>query len=97
LDNTKQVESHDSTNVWDDGYPTGGNYWSDYEERYPNATELDNSHIWDTPYIIDKNNQDNYPMIPEFTSSIIMPLFMIATLLTAIILNKKSAMQRRIE
>ncbi len=58
-----------SISVWDDGYPSGGNYWSDYEERYPNATELDGSGIWDTPYVIDENNQDNYPIIPEFPSA----------------------------
>ena len=50
-------------NTWDDGYPSGGNYWSDYEERYPNATELDGSGIWDTPYIVGKNNQDSYPLM----------------------------------
>jgi parallel beta-helix repeat protein len=71
IDNTQQVDSQTSgyTNFWDDGYPSGGNYWSDYEEKYPNATELDGSGIWDTPYVIDENNQDNYPLtnpwIPE--------------------------------
>ena len=52
-----------STNVWDDGYPSGGNYWSDYEERYPDAEEIDDSGIWDTPYVIDEDNQDNYPLM----------------------------------
>ena len=54
----------DSINIWDNGVE--GNYWSNYEERYPNATEIDGSGIWDTPYIIDENNQDNYPLVPEF-------------------------------
>lgn len=27
-----------------------GNYWSDYLTRYPNATEIGNTGIWDTPY-----------------------------------------------
>lgn len=26
------------------------NYWSDYLTRFPNATEIDNSGVWDTPY-----------------------------------------------
>jgi len=60
--NLQQVSSVASTNLWDDGFPSGGNYWSDYEERYPNATEIDGSGIWDTPYVIDENNQDNYPL-----------------------------------
>jgi parallel beta-helix repeat protein len=79
INNTKQVEDICWTNPWlpssanilDDCYPSGGNYWSDYEDRYPNATELDDSGIWDTPYVIDANNQDRYPLmnpvtIPEF-------------------------------
>jgi len=63
IDNAEQAYSYDSTNVWDDGYPSGGNYWSDYEERYPDADELDGSGIWNTPYVIDENNQDNYPLM----------------------------------
>jgi len=60
----KQIDVQgEVANTWDNGYPAGGNYWSDYEERYPNATEIDGSGIWDTPYIIDENNQDNYPLM----------------------------------
>jgi parallel beta-helix repeat protein len=67
INNTNQVYSYKSINTWDDGYPSGGNYWSDYEERYPDAEELDNSGIWDTPYVIDENNQDNYPLMEPWT------------------------------
>jgi parallel beta-helix repeat protein len=77
IDNGKQVFSDTSPNFWDDGYPSGGNYWSDYKERYPNAKELDGSGLWDTPYVIDEANQDSYPLIPEFPSAIIIPLFMV--------------------
>jgi parallel beta-helix repeat protein len=80
-----------SINVWDDGYPSGGNYWSDYTEKYPNASEIDDSDIWDTPYVIDEDNQDNYPIIPEFSSVIILPLFMILTMLAIIFAKKKTA------
>ena len=65
LDNTKQVYSYDSTNVWDNGVE--GNYWSDYEDRYPDAEEIDDSGIWNTPYVIDTNNQDSYPLISQWT------------------------------
>ena len=70
IDNTQQVDLGDYvlTNVWDNGYPPGGNYWSDYEERYPNATEIDGSCTWDTPYVIYENNQDNYPLMNPWTS-----------------------------
>jgi len=47
-----------SHNVWDDGYPSGGNYWSDYV-----GVDSDGDGIGDTPYIIDTDNQDNYPLI----------------------------------
>ena len=52
-------------NVWDDGYPSGGNYWSDYEERYPDAEELDGSGIWNTSYGIASSNKDNYPLMNQ--------------------------------
>jgi len=49
--------------ILDDGYPSGGNYWSDYTSRYPDAKELDDSGVWDTPYVIDANNRDRYPLM----------------------------------
>ena len=98
IDNTKNVyddawdpfEPHHpipSINTWDNGYPEGGNYWSDFRERYPNATELNNSGIWDTPYIIDNNNKDNYPIIPEFSSKTILFLLMITMIAVVITIN----------
>jgi parallel beta-helix repeat protein len=56
-----------SVDTWDDGYPSGGNYWSDYNGTdqysgpYQNVTGRDG--IGDTPYIIDSSNQDNYPLM----------------------------------
>jgi parallel beta-helix repeat protein len=82
-------------NAWDNGYPSGGNYWSDYGTRYPNATEIDSSGIWNTPYNITANNTDYYPLmnqvtvIPEFQPFMLLPLFMIITLLVAIGSKKK--------
>ncbi|UCC59173.1 MAG: hypothetical protein JSW14_04915 [Candidatus Bathyarchaeum sp.] len=54
------------TSTWDNGFPSGGNYWSDYQTRYPNATEVGTSGIGDIPYIINENNQDNYPLMEPF-------------------------------
>jgi parallel beta-helix repeat protein len=59
-----------SINTWDDGYPSGGNYWSDYtgidaySGPYQNETERDG--IGDVPYVIDADNRDNYPLMPPY-------------------------------
>jgi len=73
------------SNIWDSG--AEGNHWSNYEEKYPNATEQNSSGIWNTPYVLDGNNQDNYPLvneIPEFPSWLILPLLLVATLVVII-------------
>ncbi|RLF42398.1 MAG: hypothetical protein DRN12_00290, partial [Thermoplasmata archaeon] len=52
------------TNTWDNGYPSGGNYWSDYNEPSEGAYDSDNDSIIDTPYDIEgNNNRDNYPLL----------------------------------
>jgi len=57
-------------NFWDLGYPSGGNYWSDYTGTdlfcgpYQNATGFD--WIGDSPHIIDETNRDNYPLIDHY-------------------------------
>jgi len=54
-------------NDWDDGYPSGGNYWSDYTgvDLYsgPFQNETGSDGIGDTPYIIDSHNIDRYPLM----------------------------------
>jgi parallel beta-helix repeat protein len=67
LTSTQQVYITGSFNTWDDGYPSGGNYWSDYNGtdlsngEYQNETGSDT--IGDVPYAIDTNNQDKYPLV----------------------------------
>ncbi len=66
IDNIRQVYSVGLMNVWDDGYPSGGNYWSDYTDvdlySGPYQNETDGDGIWDHPYVIDADNQDRYPL-----------------------------------
>ena len=45
------VETSSLGNVWDNGYPSGGNYWSDY-----NGIDANHDGIGDVPYVIDANN-----------------------------------------
>jgi parallel beta-helix repeat protein len=49
-----------SINQWDNG--TIGDFWSDYQTKYPSASEKVDSGILDTPYEIYPDNIDNYPL-----------------------------------
>lgn len=55
-------------NSWDDGYPSGGNFWSDYTGIDIMSGPLQNipgsDGIGDTPYVIDADSRDNYPLMP---------------------------------
>jgi len=60
-------------NIWDDGYPNGGNYWDNYtglDEKWGGLQQYPGSDgIGDTPLYIDPNSFDQYPLmqpIPEF-------------------------------
>ncbi|QEE16302.1 Loki-CTERM sorting domain-containing protein [Promethearchaeum syntrophicum] len=55
-------ELHESlNNQWDNG--SVGNYWGDYQEKYPKARN--NSVFWRTPYEIDGSDLgvDHYPLV----------------------------------
>lgn len=100
VNNLDQVASYNSANSWNGSYSSGGNYWSDYtdvdEKKGPNQDELGSDGIWDHPYVIDKNNVDYYPKIPEFSFPIILITFMIATLLVVIAYKRKQTMRERL-
>ena len=56
------------------------NYWSNYTANYPDAKELGNSGIWDTPYVYDKfvgGSHGNYSCIDyhPLVQPIEVPLF----------------------
>jgi hypothetical protein len=73
INNSKQAStSQYGINSWDDGYPSGGNYWSDY-----NGTDLysgtdqnmpGSDGIGDTHYVIAgaDNNTDRYPLMSPY-------------------------------
>ena len=49
------------TNIWDDGH--GGNYWSNFADRYPNASKNSGAKTWNTAFYIDEVNIDHYPLV----------------------------------
>jgi parallel beta-helix repeat protein len=104
-DNTEQahINSFGYANFWNETYPTGGNFWSDYEDQYPGAEDvrggpnqdqpdLGGDGFWDTPYEIDGDNIDNLPIIPEFPSLLILPLFISVSLLAVASKSKEETL-----
>ena len=66
--------------VWDDGYPSGGNYWDSYAGVDNCSGPLqdvcpDPDGIGDTPRVIDASNRDRYPLMNP-----VAPVMMSATL-----------------
>lgn len=70
LENTQHVGINKAVNFWDNGYPSGGNYWDGYtyadlfNDHYQNETGSDG--VCDAPYAIDVNNSDGYPLMGMF-------------------------------
>lgn len=83
VNNSRQAYSTNSVNKWDGGYPSGGNYWSDYagvdEKRGPGQDQPGSDGIGDTPYIIDRSNEDRYPF-----TSMVAPRLVLEELLEAL-------------
>jgi parallel beta-helix repeat protein len=93
VNNTNHVETDGSDDIWDNAEE--GNYWDNYT-----GLDSDGDGIGDTPYVIDDNTQDNYPfvnIIPEFPSGVLLPLLLMATLVSIIYkkrLTKKLSKQQ---
>jgi len=92
IGNAVQAMNDNSTGtIWDDGYPSGGNYWSDYtgSDSYsgPDQDLPGPDGIGDMPYVTDGGGVDRYPWmtpdfipIPEFGTLLIPVLIVICAL-----------------
>jgi len=60
-----------STNSWNATYPSGGQYWSGYAgvdlKKGPNQDQPGGDGFGDTPYIINVDNIDYYPLMRPYT------------------------------
>jgi parallel beta-helix repeat protein len=67
LDNSYQAFDSPGGSQWDDGYPSGGNYWSNYTGADifsgPNQDLPGSDGIGDTPFVIDADSIDRYPLM----------------------------------
>jgi len=67
INNTNQVFTFGGVNYFDNGYPSGGNYWSDYNgadlKHGPSQSETGSDGIFDESY-----SGDNYPLVNPLTS-----------------------------
>jgi parallel beta-helix repeat protein len=61
------IDGTNNGNQWDDGYPSGGNYWSDYNGTDnlggSNQDIPGSDGIGDTNYSIDSDSMDKYPLM----------------------------------
>ncbi len=72
INHTLQVYAVETVAAWDNGYPSGGNYWSDYTgvdlKSGPNQDQSGSDGIGDAPYNCSGNNQDRYPLMQTFAN-----------------------------
>jgi parallel beta-helix repeat protein len=66
--NTKQVRDNRNDNIWNDVYPSGGNYWSDLSpisDEFSGVNQNIPGHdgINDSYYVADVGSVDDYPLI----------------------------------
>lgn len=71
IDNATHLVGTGSTEVWDDGYPSGGNYWNTYtgmdNNSGPDQDISGSDGIGDTTFIVTGKGRDNYPLMDPWS------------------------------
>ncbi|MFH0864321.1 MAG: NosD domain-containing protein [Candidatus Gottesmanbacteria bacterium] len=67
IDNSAQLINHEGDEFFDNGFPEGGNYWSDYDTSEEGCFDDDLDGFCDSPYAINgtAGGQDNFPFVRE--------------------------------
>lgn len=94
------ITERSTNNTFDSGNLLGGNYWSNY-----NGTDNDGDGFGDTPFIINEENQDNYPLmqptetlaIPEFPSWTLLQIALVVVVIFAVVYRRKLQNQVRLK
>jgi parallel beta-helix repeat protein len=103
-DIVSDIYFQNSSNSWDNGYPSGGNHWNGYPyadvKSGPNQNLPGSDGIGDTPvdlsiFVSETNDTDHYPLmtppvIPEYQPILIMLLATTATLLSITVYRRKT-------
>jgi parallel beta-helix repeat protein len=63
INNTNPFIIQSAGNIWDDDYPSGGNYWSIYD-----GTDANGDGIGDAQYAVSAYDKDRYPLIHPYDS-----------------------------
>ena len=71
--NILNADVESGVNLWDNGYPCGGNWWSDYQgiDNYqgPGQNITGPDSIGDIPYPINNSDVDRYPLMSPWNYS----------------------------
>jgi parallel beta-helix repeat protein len=73
INNGNQAFDDSNTNLWDNSYPSGGNYWSNYggidNYKGPLQDIPGTDGIGDTNYTIDSDSKDYFPLMVPYPGS----------------------------
>ncbi|MBI5000746.1 MAG: right-handed parallel beta-helix repeat-containing protein [Euryarchaeota archaeon] len=78
INNTNHASDNRNDNWWNASYPTGGNYWSNYAGvdllSGPSQDQPGSDGFSDTPYNIDADSKDAYPIVIDVIIACTYPI-----------------------